>query len=73
MSEASETIAAMDEDRQLEIPYARLLDATRAIGKAVGLPVDPQLEEVAERRLAYVDACLGYHGYKAAIEQGHHM
>lgn len=61
----------MDEDLQAEISYARLLDAARAMGKAVGLPVDPRLEEVADRRLAYVDACMTYHGYEAAIGQEH--
>jgi hypothetical protein len=35
----------MDQDPQLDISYARLLDAARAIGKAAGLPVDPQLDE----------------------------
>jgi hypothetical protein len=70
VSEASETIAAMDEDLELEISYTRLLDAARAMGKAARLPVEPQL---ADRRLAYVDACLGYHGYEAAIAQEHHL
>ena len=58
---------------ELEISYARLLDAARAIGKAARLPVDPRVDELADRQLAYVDACLGYHGYKAAIEQEHHL
>lgn len=60
----------MAEKPQLGISYARLLGAGPAPGKAARPPVDPQL---ADRRLAYVDACLAYHGYKAAIGQGHHL
>ncbi len=63
----------MDEDLQAEISYARLLDAARAMGKTVGLLAHPQLEEVADRRLAYVDTCMAHHGYKAAIEQEHSL
>ena len=62
----------MDEDLDLDISYARLLDAARAMGKAGRLLVDPQLDELADRRLAYVDACLADHGYKTAVEEEHH-